>query len=153
MWTRADQAWEAGYLRSAFRLFLRAAKAGELGCQLNVGTFYCDGIGVRRNREKALYWYRRAYKRGDSCAATNIGYLYRDEGNLKKALEWFLRSVALGNVETNLEAAKIILAQGKQAEAIRHLTRVVRAKPYQEVTADSWEKARRLLARLERGRP
>ncbi len=147
---RADQAWEAGNLRSAFRLFLRAAKAGEIGCQLNLGTFYCHGIGVKPNREKALYWYRRAYKLGYSPAASNIACVYRDEDNQRKTLEWFQRAVNLGDVEANLNIAKILLDRGEKKQAIRRLRLVAKAKPYVEVTADSWEQARRILRRLER---
>jgi uncharacterized protein len=61
LFQRADEAWEAGNLRSAFRLFLRAAKAGDIGCRVNLGTFYCDGIGVRPNRAKGMHWYKRPF--------------------------------------------------------------------------------------------
>jgi TPR repeat protein len=91
----ANNRWEAGKLRSAFRLFLIAAKAGDQGAQLNLGNFYNDGIGVKPNRAKALYWYRRAYRQGHGEAASNIGILFRDEKRFKHALTWFERAVKL----------------------------------------------------------
>jgi len=39
LFQRADKQQEAGNLRSAFRLLLAAAKAGDPGCQLNLGNF------------------------------------------------------------------------------------------------------------------
>jgi len=57
LFKRADKQSEAGNLRSAFRLMLAAAKLGECSCQINVGTFYSDGIGVKPNRARGLYWY------------------------------------------------------------------------------------------------
>src|ERR1700722_12763846 len=80
LFQRADEQWEAGNLRSAFRLFLAAAEGGEPGCQVNIGTFYSEGLGVKKDIPSALYWYRRAYRRGIASAANNIGCVYRDEG-------------------------------------------------------------------------
>src|SRR5579863_417820 len=95
LFQRADKEWEAGNLRSAFRLFLAAAKAGDPSCQINLGNFYSGGIGVKPNRTSALYWYRRAYRQGYRSAASNIGMVYRDEEKLKKALAWFERAAKL----------------------------------------------------------
>src|SRR5216684_1715323 len=80
LFTRADELEEKGKLKSAFRLFLAAAKAGDTGCQINVGNYYCDGKGIRRNLSVGLYWYKRAYRRGDASAAGNIGMTWKNQG-------------------------------------------------------------------------
>jgi TPR repeat protein len=152
LFQRADKAWEAGNLKSAFRLFLRAAKAGDIGCQVNLGTFYSDGIGMKPNRAKGMRWYMRAYRKGERCAAHNIGCVYRIENDLNQALAWFERAICLGDTDANLDVAKIHLKRGENQKAIRHLKRVIKAKPYSEVTANSWEEAQRILRRLERTR-
>jgi len=59
MFIRADKMWHRGQLRNAFRLFLVAANAGDKASQLNVGYFYDNGVGTKRNREEALRWYKR----------------------------------------------------------------------------------------------
>src|SRR5689334_22243105 len=102
LFVRAEQCEANGQLKKAFRLMLAAAKLGDLGAQLNVGNYYEDGTGVRRNRAAALNWYRRAYRRGDASAANNIGVLWRNEKQLKRALAWFTRAVKLGDDEANL---------------------------------------------------
>jgi len=152
LFQRADKAWEAGDLRSAFRLFFRAAKAGDIGCQVNLGTFYCDGLGVKPNRVKALFWYRRAYRRGSAAAATNISNLYFHESRWNHQFAWLERAISLGDIDANLDIAKIYLKRGEGKKAIRHLRRVVKAKPNSEVAAVPWEKAQRTLRRLERAR-
>jgi TPR repeat protein len=53
---------------------------------LNLGYFYDRGLGVRRSEAKALYWYRRAYRRGDASGANNIGTIYRERGDLRQAV-------------------------------------------------------------------
>src|SRR5258708_2232825 len=109
LFIRATKQEENGQLRSAFRLYLAAAKAGDTSCQVNVGNFYDAGTGVRRNRLAALYWYKRAYRRGVSCAASNIGVMWRNDKNPKRALEWFQKAARLGDEEPNLEIAKYYL--------------------------------------------
>jgi uncharacterized protein len=148
LFQRANAEEEAGNLKSAFRLYLAAAKRGDSGCQVNLGNFYCDGIGVKRNRKRALYWYRRALRKGESCAASNIAVLYRDEQKIELALSWFERAVALGEPEANLEIAKIHLKRGHKTKAVQCLKRVRKAKPGVDVTVDGWEEAKRMLKRL-----
>ena len=116
---------QLGNLRLAFQLYLAAAKAGDTGGQLNVGNFYDTGTGVRRNRVAALYWYKRAYRRGLSSAASNIGIMWRNEKKPKRALEWFQKTVRLGDDEANLEIAKHYLhSKRNPRKAIPYLQKV-----------------------------
>jgi TPR repeat protein len=133
LFIRAAKQEEKGKFRSAFLLYLAAAKSGDTSCQVNVGNFYDDGTGVRRNRKAALYWYKRAYRRGDACAANNIGVMWRNEKKLKRAVQWFKKSVRLGNEEANLEIAKYYLGhEHNQVKAIRHLEKVLRSNTVSE---------------------
>ena len=67
---RAHNQWEAGKLRSAFRLMLSAAKLGDPAAMSNLGYFYDRGIGVKKNRAAAMSWYRKACERGNPGART-----------------------------------------------------------------------------------
>jgi len=125
---RADMLLDEGKLASAFRLYLAGATAGDIGMQNVVGYLYDTAKGVHRNRELALYWYRRAYRRGDELAASNIGTVFRDEKKWARALVWFERAVKMGNADANLEIAKICLHTGARAKAVRHLKKVCQAK-------------------------
>jgi len=151
LFERANKHWDEGNLRSAFRLFLAGAKAGDTGSQVNLGNFYSAGTGVKRNRTLALYWYRRAYRNGERAAANNIGIVFRDEKKLKQALAWFERAVKLRDVDANLEIAKIYLQRNEGTKAIRYLKQVCKAEP-REVTEASKEEARHLLSRLRVGK-
>jgi len=123
-------------------------RLGETGCQLNVGNYYDDGTGVRRNRKAALYWYKRAYRRGKASAAHNIGIVWRNHKNPKRALDWFKRAVSLGDDESNLEIAKYYLQDElKPAKAIRHLEKVRESNWVSEAGV---EEAARLLKQAEK---
>jgi TPR repeat protein len=143
LFMRGDSQEDAGRFRPAFRLFLSAAKAGDLNAQSRVGYCYDIGCGVRPNRTAALYWYKRAYRRGDPIAAHNIGTIGRDERQVKRAERWFQRAVDLGFEDSNLDIAKLFLDQANDPrKAILYLNRVLRLVP-------GWkpdkEEARRLL--------
>jgi TPR repeat protein len=143
LFCRAEREEERGNLNSAFRLTLAAAKLGDVGAQINVGNYYDDAKGVRRNREAALYWYTRAYRRGYSSAAHNIGVLWRKEKQFKRALAWFLRAVKLGDAEANLEIGKHYLhIEGNPRKAISYLQRV---RPSGWVTEAGVEESAKLL--------
>jgi uncharacterized protein len=146
LFIRADRADEQGQSRRAFRLMLAAAKLGDQGAQTNVGNYYADGKGVRRNRSAALYWYKRAYRGGEACAASNIGVLYRNEGEPNRALAWFKRAVAAGDDEANLDIGKHYLQNDNPRRAVPYFKRV---RPTGFVTEAGVEEARRLLKSAE----
>ena len=151
LFVRATKQEENGDLRSAFRLYLAAAKAGETSCQVNLGNFYDAGTGVRRNRSAALYWYKRAYRRGVSCAASNIAVMWRNDKKYKQALEWFRKAVRLGDDEANLEIAKYYLRNELNPnKAIHHLKKVCQSNC---VTEAGKEEATRLLRLTKKQSP
>ncbi len=152
LFAKASEQWERGKLRSAFRLFLSAAKRGDPSAQHNLGYFYDVGIGVKPNRVAALYWYKRAFRRGYRAAASNIGMIFRDEEKPKQALSWFQRAIRLGDADANLEVAKIYLQEEADvARAIVYLKRTAEAQPC-DVTEGSKIEAQRLIKRLVRRR-
>jgi TPR repeat protein len=128
LFIRAAKQADEGNLKSAFRLYLAAAKGGDSSCQINLGNLYDEGSGVRRNRSAAMYWYKRAYRRGECCAAHNIGIMWRNEKRYEKALNWFKKAVRLGDDEANLEIAKhYLLVEQKPTKAIPHLKKVLKS--------------------------
>jgi TPR repeat protein len=148
LFTRADKEEERGNLRSAFRLMLSAAKLGDIGAQVNVGNYYDNARGVRRKRSAALYWYKRAYRRGDSGAANNIGVLWRNEKQFKRALGWFVRAVKLGDDEANLEIGKHYLYnEDDPRKAISYFQRVT---PSEWVSEAGVEEAKELTKEAKR---
>jgi len=149
----AEEAWRGGRLGSAFRLFLAAAKAGSNPARTTVAFFYDDGIGVKANKDAALHWYRLAYRGGSDTAANNIGVIWRERGEVSRALMWFQRAVRLGDGDANLQIAKIYLhIKPDLRKAVQYLKSACKA---QSITEGSRDEARRLLReagkRLSRG--
>lgn len=146
MFNEADAQLDAGHHREAFRLFHEAARAGHRASWLNVGYCFAMGLGVRRSREKALFWYRKAVSKGDGSAANNIGTVYRDEGRPRLAARWFQKAVSLGDMDALLNLAKLYLGPlNDPAKARSALARVARAR---NVTENTREQAEALLSRM-----
>lgn len=148
LYQRAEEEWRRGRLRSAFRCFLAAARAGEVSAFVTVGCCYDFGRGVKPDEEAALYWYRRAYRsRSGTCfAANNIGCIWRDRGRVNRALHWFRRTVRLGDADANLNIAKIYLVNKRDpVRAARYLTKA-RKSPW--ATEGAKEEAKNLMEDL-----
>ncbi|MEC5385437.1 tetratricopeptide repeat protein [Uliginosibacterium sp. H3] len=106
---QAFDAWDKGELAQAFDLFSQAVALGLDGCMINLGYFHDEGIGTVQDKEKAMYWYKRAYRKGDSAAASNIAILYRERLRFRQSFQWFERAAEMGDGDAALELAKLYL--------------------------------------------
>lgn len=148
LYQRAEEEWQRGRLRSAFWLFLAAARMGMVEAFSIVAQFYDRGEGVRTNPDVALYWYRRAYHHGNAAAANNIGCIWRDRGKFSQAMSWFDRAVKRGDCDADLNIAKIYLARRHDlAKAIEHLNKTSKSR---WVTEGSREEARDLIREVKK---
>ncbi len=145
---KADLAWQQGRMRAAFQKFLQAARAGVIPAYRIVAQFYDKGEGVHQDQNAAIEWYRRAYRRGDSSAANNIGCIWRQRRRMDLALRWFERAVDLGDSDANLEIAKVCAERGDRKRALQHLRIVVRSRKVMQGTR---EEARAMLSQLSAG--
>ena len=59
-------------LAEAFDLYQRAATQGYAFAQRNLANLYRYGVGVEKDYDKALRWYRSAARQGDSQAAAAV---------------------------------------------------------------------------------
>ena len=146
---------DQGKPRSAFRLYLAHANARHEYIEWTLGYCYHVGIGVRANRSKALCWYRRAFRHGESAASNNIGTIWRDAHNVRRAMMWFQRAVEMGFESSHLEIAKLYLMHGdtrgeNARQAIPHLKRVLRSK---QCIEPEKKEARRLLKQVAKLTP
>lgn len=133
----------------AFRLFLLIAdEIGEETALSTTGYFYDNGIGVRRNKTKAMYWYKRAYRAGSGTAAINVGLMFRQRGEATTALRWFRRALVIGEHEAALNIAQIYAGNAKPRLAAGYLRFVLQAK---HVTESTREEASAMLNQLRLG--
>ena len=73
-----------------------AASQGNAEAQFELGCIYDKGLGVTRNYEEAIKWYREAAKRGNARAKNNLGYIYQDMHNYEEAIKWYREAAEQG---------------------------------------------------------
>ncbi|QDV24955.1 tetratricopeptide repeat protein [Aureliella helgolandensis] len=68
-------AYEAGNLPLAVKEFGEAAEQGDADCQFNLALMYEQGMGVAKDENVAVVWYRKSDEQGNSNAQFILGVL------------------------------------------------------------------------------
>ncbi|HEY5808784.1 MAG TPA: caspase family protein [Povalibacter sp.] len=69
-------AYDRADLKSALRIWMETAQAGDPEAMTNVGEIYERGMGVEPNYTEAAVWYQKAADKNYSRAIFNLGTLY-----------------------------------------------------------------------------
>lgn len=101
-------AYQANDLPLAFKEFQAAAEAGHSDSQFNLGLMYEQGIGVGKDEQQAVVWYRKAAEQGNAFAQYNLAVLYENGRgtavDFALANEWYRKAslqgdpLAIGNL-------------------------------------------------------
>lgn len=75
----------------------KMAEQGDAWSQLNLGAAYDHAMGVKRDVDKALYWYQKAAEQGLAEAQYNLAHLLVDEEiSTVAAADWMLKAAKQG---------------------------------------------------------
>ena len=94
-----EKLWDEGYAIAAHQL----------------GKCHRDGIGVPRDTEKDVEWFRRAAVRGIDCSQYALGKLLLERGNVSESIGWLEKSAEQGNQYAQYRLGKLYLT-GEQTE-------------------------------------
>jgi hypothetical protein len=124
-------AYDRADYRSALRVWMPAAEAGDADAQVSVGEIFERGLGDEPNYEAAKIWYEKAAAQGNTRAQFNLGTLYEQGLGVPQdrvaALNWYRRA-------WGIEADDVIFASAaerEQAELRRQLEEAVAEKEAQ----------------------
>jgi uncharacterized protein len=124
-------AFDRADLKSALRIWMAAAEAGDAEAQNNVGEIYERGLGTEPNYEAALIWYRKAADQSYSPALFNLGTLYEQGKGVAadklKALNLYRQAWGVPEDSVIYESA----AQREQDELRAELDRQLKEKDTQ----------------------
>ena len=88
------------------------AKHGDVAAQTNIGEMYLRGEGVDKDREVAIYWFRKAAGRDFPEAEFRLGRAYLGDDN-EEAVRWFKSAIEHGHVQA-LNSLATLYEQGGQ---------------------------------------
>ena len=97
------KAFNNGDYELAFKQFKTAAEAGDPQGESNLAALYMQGLGVKLDYSKAIYWLKQAIDKNNKIAYNNLAYLYMSgkgvKKNMSKALRLYKKSAALNYVK------------------------------------------------------
>lgn len=86
---------------------IKKADNNDVNAQYRLGVIYTEGIGVPKNADEGIKWFKKAASNFSSLAAFNLGLIYeRGLGvpkNIKTAFKWYSDSALLGYGDAQLK--------------------------------------------------
>ena len=83
------------------------AEAGNSDFQHEIGDYYYNGTGVKKNKNTALRWYIKAYENGLKDAWRKIVQCYFDKKNEEQVFIWTERAVNDGYVDAYVDLGQL----------------------------------------------
>jgi hypothetical protein len=106
-------AYDRADYKSALRVWMDAATAGDADAMVNVGEIYERGIGGAPNYEAAVIWYQKAADKGLSRGLFDLGTLYEQGLGVEKDS---LKALNLYRQAWGLPADNVIFASAARKE-------------------------------------
>lgn len=79
------------------KTFMKYALKGNLKAMNMVGYLYEHGIGTRKDKEKAIFWYLKASDNNYIPALINLARIYKRQANFKKSYEYACKLAKLSH--------------------------------------------------------
>jgi TPR repeat protein len=101
--------------QEAFRWYVLAAGAGQLGAMNSLGLMYALGHGVSQDHSEAMKWWTKAAEGGSIAALTNIATTYYTglgvQQSYPEAAKWFQLAADKGDANA-MNTLGVMYAQG-----------------------------------------
>ena len=127
-------AFQRGRYLTAMELALPRAQLGDPAAQTLVAEILDRGLGVKRNRDQAMFWYEQAANGGDPTGMFKYAVLLmersRSKDDRKKADELMKKSAELGNPSAQFNYAQVLVSDNPGEKGLRE------ALPYYEKSAE-----------------
>lgn len=127
-------AFQRGRYLTAMDLALPRAQLGDPAAQTLVAEILDRGLGVKRDRDQAMFWYQQAANGGDPTGMFKYAVLLMERSgskeDRKKADELMKKSADLGNPSAQFNYAQVLVADSPGEKGLRE------ALPYYEKSAE-----------------
>ena len=87
--TALDEMIESEQQEYSFEADLAQAQRGDVDAQVRFGDRFYYGQDIEIDREKALYWYKKAAEQGSESGIFKLAKHYETENNSREAAKWF----------------------------------------------------------------
>jgi len=105
-------AFDGGDYRQSIAHWRPLAEAGVVPAQLGLALIYEQGLGIKQDAFKAVFWYRQAAAEDDPIAQIALAEKYENGQGLSRdnalALAWYARAAANGNLYAAKERDRLM---------------------------------------------
>lgn len=118
-------AFDRADYKTALKVWLPAAEAGDADAQNSVGEIFERGLGTEPNYAVAVLWFERAAKQGHKGAQFNLGTLYETGKGVPEdkatAMNWYRQAWGLAEDELvyKSDAEEALLAKAEENVALQ----------------------------------
>ena len=113
---------------------MKRVDVNDAGAMYVLGSYYYHGqLGLSQNQEKAKELLMRAAELGSSQAHYNLGIIYDDGGDLKKAKFHYEAAAMAGHEVARNNLGCMEFESGKQERAVKHWTIAASAGCFQSM--------------------
>lgn len=127
-------AYQRGFYLTAMDLALPRAQAGDAAAQTLVAEIFDRGLGVKRDRKEAVFWYKQAAEGGDPAGMFKYALLLMEGRNVPRdrnmAEDYMKKAADKGNPSAQFNHAQILVADNPGEPGLRA------AMPYYEKSAE-----------------
>ena len=141
---KASDFLEKGKMKKALKLFLMLSKEGDSYVDLNIAYIY-ERIG-KAKKAKKLY-KKLINETKDTNAMVNLGILYRENYENRKAKKWFLQAVLLNDGDAAFELGKIFLCEANLKESLKYFDIAMKSEYVCKLTI---EEAKNLYEKIKK---
>lgn len=162
-------AYDRADYKTALKVWLPAAEAGDAEAQVNIGEIFEKGLGTEPNYEAAVLWYRKAAEQGDKRGLFNLGTMYEQglgvEEDRVQALNLYRRAWGLpedsviyreaARAEREVLEARLTRQLEEKAAQVRLLEKQIESlqekleNSSREASAESADRQRAMAAEIE----
>lgn len=119
---------QVGNAEMAFQRYMVAASDyGHPEAQLEVARCYQNGVGVAKNAENAVVWYKKAAEQGNAEAQCALGECYYQargvEKDDKEARRWYEAAATQGNVTAQYMTGRLYAELSYNEAAVKWYTK------------------------------
>jgi len=102
--------------KRAFKFYKESAKSDVIDAHMKLGQFYKEGVGTKKDIQKALFHYKKIKELSKSEVVKNtvtkmVGGVYRQiasqEETPEKSLKWLLIAAEYGDVKSQIAVANL----------------------------------------------
>ncbi len=144
---KAMNFFEQGFYKQSFKLLKKGALKQQIECYANLAVSYDLGLGVKKNANLALFWYKKAWKYDASSGiCSNIASLYAQLGNRRQAQFWWNKAIhQFQDGDAALDCAKFLMRNHCIKNKIKIIELLNLAIQYEYTTEYAKRQAKKIL--------